>query len=183
MKGKGKVLKVAFAHDDISRDQTRLHHAPQRLSTPPRLRLAQSLTRAINLLIQLILVFTPSPSLSCLLTTTTPIPTQAMPNSPPTAPVLYSFPTDTELVNGLATFILKAQKESIDKNGRFTVALSGGTLPKHLSALVNHPGVKWDKWYASTSLISPFFFYVFNRIRRTHVLLLPAAVYSTPEHA
>ncbi|KAI1797697.1 6-phosphogluconolactonase [Ganoderma leucocontextum] len=70
-----------------------------------------------------------------------------MPNSGPSAPVLYSFPTNTELVDSLATFILKAQKESIDKKGRFTVALSGGSLPDHLSALVNHPGVKWDKWH------------------------------------
>lgn len=73
-----------------------------------------------------------------------------MPNTAPSAPVLYSFPTNAKLLDGLATFILKAQKESIDKKGRFSVALSGGSLPKQLSALVNHPGVKWDKWYACT---------------------------------
>nr|VWP00601.1 Uncharacterized protein [Ganoderma boninense] len=70
-----------------------------------------------------------------------------MPNSGPSPPILYSFPTNTELVDSLATFILKAQKDSINKKGRFTVALSGGSLPQQLSVLVNNPAVKWDKWH------------------------------------
>ena len=69
-----------------------------------------------------------------------------MPNTPPSAPVLYSFPTNAKLLDGLATFILKAQKESIQKKGRFTVAVSGGSLPKQLSGLIGMNGVKWDKW-------------------------------------
>jgi len=46
----------------------------------------------------------------------------------------------------LAVFIVKAQKEAIDKKGRFTVALSGGSLPKQLNKLIDNPAVKWDKW-------------------------------------
>jgi len=50
------------------------------------------------------------------------------------------------MVSSLASFIIKAQKDSIDKKGRFTVALSGGSLPKQLSGLIGNPAVKWDKW-------------------------------------
>ncbi|KAG6845957.1 hypothetical protein H0H87_011005 [Tephrocybe sp. NHM501043] len=64
----------------------------------------------------------------------------------PQAPVLLSFPTPDDLAAGLAAFILKAQKDSITKKDRFTVALSGGSLPKMLRGLVNNPAVKWDKW-------------------------------------
>ena len=64
----------------------------------------------------------------------------------PSAPIIYSFVNPDELVESLAQFIVKAQKESIEKKGRFTVAISGGSLPKQLGGLVNKPGVKWDKW-------------------------------------
>lgn len=69
-----------------------------------------------------------------------------MPNTAPSPPVLCVFPTSAELVDGLAQFIIKAQKESVEKKGRFTIALSGGSLPKQLSGLINNPAVKWDKW-------------------------------------
>jgi len=64
----------------------------------------------------------------------------------PSAPVVYSFSNPEELVESLAQFIIKAQKESIEKKGRFTVAISGGSLPKQLNGLIGKPGVKWDKW-------------------------------------
>ncbi|KAG6911807.1 hypothetical protein DXG01_000054 [Tephrocybe rancida] len=64
----------------------------------------------------------------------------------PNTPSLVSFSTTDDLVSGLAAFILKAQKQSIDKKGRFTIALSGGSLPKMLRGLVDNPTVKWDKW-------------------------------------
>jgi 6-phosphogluconolactonase len=60
--------------------------------------------------------------------------------------IVYSFPSTSELIPSLASFILKAQKEAIDKKGRFTVAISGGSLPKMLSGLIGNPAVKWDKW-------------------------------------
>ena len=69
-----------------------------------------------------------------------------MPGAQPAAPVLYSFPTADELMVSLAQFIVKTQKDAINKKGRFTIALSGGSLPKHLKGLIGHPGVKWDKW-------------------------------------
>ncbi|KAK2461749.1 hypothetical protein APHAL10511_006212 [Amanita phalloides] len=65
---------------------------------------------------------------------------------PPNPSVVYSFADADELVHALATFVIKAQKESITKKGRFTVAVSGGSLPKTLSGLIDNPAVKWDKW-------------------------------------
>lgn len=64
----------------------------------------------------------------------------------PNDPIVYSFPTPDAIVDSLAEFVLKAQKESVDKKGKFTVALSGGSLPKMLRGLIGHPAVKWDKW-------------------------------------
>lgn len=69
-------------------------------------------------------------------------------HSPPSAPILNSFATTNDLITSLAAFVIKAQKESIDRKGRFTVALSGGSLPKMLGGLVDNPAVKWDQWRA-----------------------------------
>jgi 6-phosphogluconolactonase len=66
----------------------------------------------------------------------------------PSAPIFIAFPNVDELSDALAQFVLKAQKESIEKKGRFTVAVSGGSLPKTLAKgllALNH-GLKWDKW-------------------------------------
>jgi len=62
-------------------------------------------------------------------------------------PVFTSFASSAELVEALADFILKAQKEALEKKGRFTIALSGGSLPKQLGGLIGKPGVRWEKWY------------------------------------
>lgn len=64
----------------------------------------------------------------------------------PARPIVYSFPDASNLSDSLAEYILKAQKESIDKHGRFTVAISGGSLPKTLTALITKQDVRWDKW-------------------------------------
>ena len=64
----------------------------------------------------------------------------------PSAPILFSFSNPDELVESLAHFIIKAQKEAVQKKGRFTIAVSGGSLPKQLDGLIGKPGVKWDKW-------------------------------------
>ncbi|OSX67735.1 hypothetical protein POSPLADRAFT_1038149 [Postia placenta MAD-698-R-SB12] len=69
-----------------------------------------------------------------------------MPATAPSPPVLHSFATSHELCDALAHFIIKAQKEAVEKKGRFTVAVSGGSLPTQLNALIGKPGVKWDKW-------------------------------------
>jgi 6-phosphogluconolactonase len=63
-----------------------------------------------------------------------------------TQPVVYSFSDTSKLSDSLAEYIIKAQRESIEKRNRFTVAISGGSLPKILTALIGKPGVKWDKW-------------------------------------
>jgi 6-phosphogluconolactonase len=61
--------------------------------------------------------------------------------------IVYSFPDTTTLSESLAEYILKAQRESIDKHGKFTVAISGGSLPKTLTALIGKPGIKWAQWH------------------------------------
>ncbi|KAH0838605.1 hypothetical protein J3R83DRAFT_6927 [Lanmaoa asiatica] len=61
---------------------------------------------------------------------------------PPSPPVLFSFSSVPDLSNALVAFISKAQKESIEKKGRFTIALSGGSLPNILKALIADPAVK-----------------------------------------
>lgn len=65
---------------------------------------------------------------------------------PSSPPVLISFTNSDELVSSLAAFIEKAQRDSINKKGRFTVALSGGSLPKMLTGLIKNPSIKWDQW-------------------------------------
>lgn len=63
----------------------------------------------------------------------------------PSPPVLHSFVTNDELVKALANFILIAQTEAIIKKGKFSVAISGGSLPKQLSGLIGS-NARWDKW-------------------------------------
>ncbi|KAF8640488.1 hypothetical protein AX17_000151 [Amanita inopinata Kibby_2008] len=70
----------------------------------------------------------------------------AIAHQPPNPPLLFSFKDADSLVESLASFIIKAQKESIVKKGRFTVAVSGGSLPKMLRGLIGDSSVKWDKW-------------------------------------
>ena len=62
-------------------------------------------------------------------------------------PVFTSFASNAELAKALSEFILKAQKEALGKKGRFTIALSGGSLPKQLGELIGNPAIRWDKWY------------------------------------
>jgi len=69
-----------------------------------------------------------------------------MAHQPPSAPILLTFPDTDELVQDLAKFIIKAQKDAIDKKGRFTIALSGGSLPKMLRGLIENSAVKWKNW-------------------------------------
>ena len=71
-----------------------------------------------------------------------------MPAREANAPVLHSFEDPTQLVQSLASYIIKAQTEAIDKKHKFSIAISGGSLPKQLAGLVDHPAAKWDKWCA-----------------------------------
>ena len=67
---------------------------------------------------------------------------------PPHPPILLSFPDKDVLTRSLADFVAKAQHEAIDKRVKFTIALSGGSLPKLLGGLIGASGIKWDHWYA-----------------------------------
>lgn len=69
-----------------------------------------------------------------------------MPPQPPAPPVFYSFTDNSKLVDSLANFVVKAQNDAIDKRGKFTLALSGGSLPNNLKGLVGQQGVHWEKW-------------------------------------
>ncbi|GAA98923.1 hypothetical protein E5Q_05611 [Mixia osmundae IAM 14324] len=72
---------------------------------------------------------------------------ESAPSTKPLAPVLYAFETADQLSSRLADFIIKAQDEAVSsKKGVFRLAISGGSLPKTLNALIGRPEVKWDKW-------------------------------------
>jgi len=62
-------------------------------------------------------------------------------------PVLISFASNAELGEALSEFILKTQKEALGKKGHFSVALSGGSLPKQLGGLIGNPAIRWDRWH------------------------------------
>lgn len=49
--------------------------------------------------------------------------------------------------DSLANFVVKAQRDAVDKRGKFTIALSRGTLAANLRGLVGQKDVQWDKWY------------------------------------
>jgi len=65
----------------------------------------------------------------------------------PAPPVFYSFPEATTLCDTLATFITKTANETIEKKGKFTLAISGGSLPKNLSPLIGKKNIEWDRWH------------------------------------
>lgn len=98
------------------------------------------------------------------------------PNAPsqkPADPILYSFPSGDDLSKALADFVIKvskcplrrrklvrlfspadtfgmqAQNEAIDRRNKFTLATSGGSLPKILAKYLverDDNAVRWDKW-------------------------------------
>jgi hypothetical protein len=70
----------------------------------------------------------------------------------PQPPILYSFNASSALIDSLAEFIIKAQAEAIEKRQKFTLALSGGSLPKMLKGLVGRRDIAWDKWYVYTNV-------------------------------
>ncbi|KAG0226324.1 suppressor of los1-1 [Actinomortierella wolfii] len=60
---------------------------------------------------------------------------------------IYTFPTTQALSEGLDKYVAKLSKEAIARHGKFTVALSGGSLPKQLSAVLKHnKEVDFTKW-------------------------------------
>jgi len=65
----------------------------------------------------------------------------------PAPPVFYSFPESTTLCDVLTNFIAQTARETIEKKGKFTLAISGGSLPKNLSPLIGRKDVEWDRWH------------------------------------
>jgi hypothetical protein len=55
--------------------------------------------------------------------------------------LLTQYPSDS-----LANFVIKAQRDAVDKRGKFTLALSGGSLAANLRGLASQENVQWDKW-------------------------------------
>ncbi|TPX37202.1 hypothetical protein SmJEL517_g01120 [Synchytrium microbalum] len=64
------------------------------------------------------------------------------------AKALYVFDNNAEISEALNVWTAALAKAAIAKSGRFTVALSGGSLPSVLAAkLVSNPTVEWSKWH------------------------------------
>ncbi|KAI8138718.1 6-phosphogluconolactonase [Fennellomyces sp. T-0311] len=60
---------------------------------------------------------------------------------------IYSFPTTDALSSGLNDFVANRSQQAIADHGAFTVAVSGGSLPKLLSKeLRSNPNVDFSKW-------------------------------------
>ncbi|KAG9304344.1 hypothetical protein G9A89_019906 [Geosiphon pyriformis] len=71
------------------------------------------------------------------------------PSVPPPPPSVLSFSTVGELSVALTDLIVKLSSESIAARGRFTIGLSGGSLPKLLAANLKSKGqevIAWDQW-------------------------------------
>lgn len=68
----------------------------------------------------------------------------------PAKPILHSFPTKQDIRSPLAAYVFDLQKDAIAKKGKFTVAVSGGSLPEQLSELVGMQvdgiQVGWEHW-------------------------------------
>ncbi|KAF0401382.1 6-phosphogluconolactonase [Gigaspora margarita] len=62
-------------------------------------------------------------------------------------PIVKSFATSNELSVSLAKLVTELSAKSIEAHDRFTVGISGGSLPKLLGADLKHrKDIKWDKW-------------------------------------
>jgi len=62
---------------------------------------------------------------------------------------VFSFSSTKDIEDALCQFIIKRQKEALQSQDKFTIALSGGSLPLRLAALANYPAdeVFWNKWH------------------------------------
>ncbi|KAF9963708.1 suppressor of los1-1 [Mortierella alpina] len=61
-----------------------------------------------------------------------------MPLHTPLSTQIYTFPDAAALSQGLDKYVAKLSDESIKRHGKFTLAISGGSLPKQLSAVLKH---------------------------------------------
>jgi len=72
-------------------------------------------------------------------------------------PILHSFKSTDAVVIAVAAFIARLQTEAIHKKGKFSLAISGGSMPKLLRGLITRTDIKWDKWqvYFSDERVVP----------------------------
>lgn len=60
---------------------------------------------------------------------------------------VHAFSTTDQLSQALDQYVEKLSAEAVAKHDRFTIAISGGSLPKLLSATLKHnPRVDFSKW-------------------------------------
>ncbi|KNZ59885.1 hypothetical protein VP01_164g16 [Puccinia sorghi] len=65
----------------------------------------------------------------------------------PLAPILHCYDSITDMSGDLASFIISAQDQALERHSKFVVAISGGSLPKLIaSGLIDNPLIKWDTW-------------------------------------
>ncbi|KAI9146288.1 6-phosphogluconolactonase [Paraphysoderma sedebokerense] len=65
-----------------------------------------------------------------------------------TKPTVYSFSDNSTLSRALDHFVASQSADAISKSGRFTIALSGGSLPALLSAVLKtNKSVDFSKWH------------------------------------
>ncbi|KAF9349601.1 suppressor of los1-1 [Mortierella sp. AD094] len=70
-----------------------------------------------------------------------------MPLHAAAATQIYTFSDVQALSQGLDKYVAKLSEEAIKRHGKFTVAISGGSLPKQLSAVLKHnQTVDFTKW-------------------------------------
>eukprot|EP00667_Euglena_gracilis_P018705 EG_transcript_19914 len=61
---------------------------------------------------------------------------------------VFSFPTTDALSAAVGAHVARLAAAAVQQSGRFTVALSGGSLPQLLAAgLADLPGVDWGRWH------------------------------------
>ncbi|KAK3819225.1 MAG: 6-phosphogluconolactonase [Linnemannia elongata] len=70
-----------------------------------------------------------------------------MPLHPAGPTQIFTFPDVAALSQGLDTYVAKLSDEAIQRHGKFTVAISGGSLPKQLAAVLKHnKSVDFSNW-------------------------------------
>ncbi|KAJ3013359.1 6-phosphogluconolactonase [Thoreauomyces humboldtii] len=64
------------------------------------------------------------------------------------SPEVFVFSSTDDISAALDSFLTTASANAIAKNGRFTVSLSGGSLPKVLGAKIRtNEAIDWSKWH------------------------------------
>jgi hypothetical protein len=65
----------------------------------------------------------------------------------PLAPILQCYESPDGMSQDLTNYIISAQDQALERHQKFTLALSGGSLPNLIaSGLIKNPKVKWESW-------------------------------------